>query len=55
MNHRSVTPAPLISGTIRSRGPAAAAPAARDPLRISFASALDTVRGPVGDLAAFPP
>jgi Insertion element 4 transposase N-terminal/Transposase DDE domain len=34
---------------------AAAALAARDPLRISFASALDTVRGPVGDPAAFPP
>jgi hypothetical protein len=34
---------------------AAAALAARDPLRISFASALDTVRGPVGDPAAFSP
>ena len=33
---------------------AAAALAALDPLRICFASALDTVRGPVGDPAAFP-
>src|ERR1039458_3271239 len=34
---------------------AAAALAGQDPLRISFVSALDTVRGPVGDPAAFPP
>jgi hypothetical protein len=34
---------------------AAAALAALDPLRICFASALDTVRGPVGDPAGFPP
>ena len=27
----------------------------RDPLRLSFAAALDAVRGPVGDPAAFPP
>ncbi|MDN5763811.1 MAG: IS4 family transposase, partial [Microlunatus sp.] len=27
----------------------------RDPLRISFVAALDAVRGPVGDPAAFPP
>ena len=34
---------------------AAAALARADPLRISFISALDTIRGPVGDPAAFPP
>ena len=34
---------------------AAAALASQDPLRISFTSALDTVRGPVGDPAASPP
>jgi hypothetical protein len=33
---------------------AAAALARADPLRISFASALDTVRQPVGNLGAFP-
>ena len=27
----------------------------RDPLRLSFVDALDAVRGPVGDPAAFPP
>ena len=27
----------------------------RDPLRVSFVHALDAVRGPVGDPAAFPP
>ena len=26
-----------------------------DPLRLSFVNALDAVRGPVGDQAAFPP
>ena len=34
---------------------AAAALAGQDPLRISFASALDTVRQPVGNPGAFPP
>jgi hypothetical protein len=34
---------------------AAAAMAGKDPLRISFASALDVVRGPVGDPGPFPP
>lgn len=34
---------------------AAAALARQDPLRISFVSALDTVRGPVGNPGAFPP
>jgi hypothetical protein len=34
---------------------AAAALASQDPLRISFTSALDVVRGPVGDPAGFPP
>ncbi len=34
---------------------AAAALARSDPLRISFVSALDTVRGPVGNPGAFPP
>ena len=34
---------------------AAAALARQDPLRISFASALDTVRQPVGNPGAFPP
>jgi hypothetical protein len=34
---------------------AAAALAAPGPLRICFVSALDTVRGPVGDPAGFPP
>jgi hypothetical protein len=34
---------------------AAAALARQDPLRISFVNALDTVRGPVGDPAGFPP
>ena len=34
---------------------AAAALTDADPLRISFVNALDTVRGPVGDPAAFPP
>jgi hypothetical protein len=33
---------------------AAAALAEKDPLRISFVNALDAVRGPVGDSAAFP-
>jgi len=34
---------------------AAAALTDRDPLRLSFVAALDAVRGPVGDPAAFPP
>ena len=34
---------------------AAAAMAGKDPLRICFASALDVVRGPVGDPGPFPP
>jgi Insertion element 4 transposase N-terminal/Transposase DDE domain len=34
---------------------AAADLAERDPLRLSFVAALDAVRGPVGDPAAFPP
>jgi hypothetical protein len=34
---------------------AAAALARSDPLRISFVSALDTVRAPVGNPGAFPP
>ena len=34
---------------------AAAALTDRDPLRLSFVNALDAVRGPVGDQAAFPP
>ncbi|WP_276964050.1 transposase, partial [Ferrimicrobium acidiphilum] len=34
---------------------AAAEMTKQDPLRISFIAALDTVRGPVGDPAAFPP
>ena len=34
---------------------AAAALARADPLRISFANALDTIRAPVGDPGAFPP
>ena len=34
---------------------AAAALARQDPLRICFANALDTVRGPVGNPGAFPP
>ena len=34
---------------------AAADLADRDPLRLSFVAALDAVRGPVGDPAAFPP
>ena len=34
---------------------AAAELAEHDPLRLSFVAALDAVRGPVGDPAAFPP
>ena len=34
---------------------AAAELTAQDPLRLSFIAALDAVRGPVGDPAAFPP
>jgi hypothetical protein len=40
---------------VRDLTAAAAALAAKDPLRISFASALDIVRDPVGQPGPFPP